>query len=159
MEFLHEPTNWVFLSFVIFAVLFARYGWKNVAAKLDGRIDEIRSELKSAETLRNEAQAMLAEYQAKHRDAMKEAQDIAVRARQQAKAIQEKAEADIAETMVRREKQLEERLNRIEAAAEAELRRATAELAIKAAEAQIRKSLDGDALIDKSIAALPGNLN
>lgn len=73
MEFLQEATNWVVFSFLIFVALFARYGWSTVAAKLDGRINEIRAELEAAERLKLEAQSMLADYQKRHADAMKEA--------------------------------------------------------------------------------------
>lgn len=158
MEFLNDPLNWVFISFVIFAGLFFKFGWKNVTAKLDGRIAEIRAELTSAETLKRDAETLLAEYQQKHRDAMKEAGEIAARAKAQAQTIHAKAEEDLKETLARREKQLTERLARIEASAEAELRKAMAAVALAASETLIKKSLDAKgqaALADKAIAALP----
>lgn len=157
MNFLHDATNWVFISFVIFAVLFLRFGWKGVLAKLDGRIAEIRNELDTASRLRAEAEAMLAQYQAKHRDAMKEAEEITARARAQAQTIREKAEADLRESLARRERQLEDRLTRIGQSAEAELRAATAEIALRAANTVIHKGLDAKAqgaLVDKSVAAI-----
>lgn len=160
--FLAEPTNWVLLSFIVFVLLFIRFGWDKVAGGLDARIAEIRDELAQAEKLRLEAQEMLDQFQKKHRDAMKEADEISARARAQTETIRKKAEADLKETLARREKQLQERLDRIEQAAEAELRAATADLAIKASEALIRKSLDAKgqaALIDKSLSNLPANLN
>lgn len=160
--FLGDATNWVFISFVIFAVLFVKYGWSKVTAKLDGRIDEIRKELETAEKLKNEAMEMLATYQQRHRDAMDEAAEIATKAKRQAQTIQEKAEADLKETLARREKQLTERLARIEAAAEAELRKVTADTAMKAAEQLIRKGMDAkaqSALADKAISNLSSSLN
>ena len=162
MAFLNDATNWVFISFVIFAVLFVKYGLAGVLGKLDGRINEIRDELATAEKLRLEAQDLLSSYQKKHRDAMKEAEEIVNRAKQQAEVMQAKAQEDLREVMARREKQLEDRLARIEAAAEAELRKQTAELALRASEELIRKSLDAkgqSALVEKSIAGLPGALN
>jgi F-type H+-transporting ATPase subunit b len=157
MAFLNDPLNWVFISFVIFAGLFFKFGWASVLAKLDGRISEIRAELATAETLRADAEKMLAEYQQKHRDAMKEAAEIANRAKAQSEAMAVKAEADLRETIARREKQLTERLARIEASAEAEMRKATAAIAMAASEALIKKSLDAKgqaALADKAIAGL-----
>lgn len=162
MGFLAEPTNWVLISFVIFAVLFVKFGLSSVLGKLDGRIDAIRNELAEAEKLRLEAQDLLASYQKKHRDAMQEAEEIVSRAKAQAEIMQAKAQEDLREVMARREKQLEDRLARIEAAAEAELRKQTAELAVKASEELIRKSLDAKAqssLVEKSIAGLPNSLN
>lgn len=157
MAFLENATNWVLISFVIFAVVFFRVGWKQVLAKLDGQIASIRNEIDAAEKLRREASDMLDQYQARHRDAMKEAAEIAARAKTQAEAIRTKAEEDLRDTMARREKQLNERLTRIEQAAEAELRAATAEIALKASETVIRKGLDAKgqaALVDKSVSAL-----
>ncbi len=157
MDFLNEATNWVLISFVIFAVVFFRVGWSRVLAKLDGRIGEIRNEIDAAEKLRAEAADMLAQYQARHRDAMNEAAGISARAKTQAETIRVRAEEDLRETLARREKQLAERLNRIEQAAEAELRAATADMALKASETIIRKGLDAkgqSALVDKSIAGL-----
>ncbi|MBU6234913.1 MAG: hypothetical protein KGQ41_03635 [Alphaproteobacteria bacterium] len=157
MTYLSDATFWVLLSFLIFVGVFIRVGWSQVIAMLDGRIGEIRSEIDTAEKLRREAADMLAQYQARHRDAMKEAAEIAGRAKVQAETIRAKAEADLRETMARREKQLADRLTRIEQAAEAELRQATAALALKASETVIRKGLDAKgqaALVDQSVAAL-----
>ena len=161
-EFLQEPTNWVLISFLIFAAGFAKFGWKQVVGKLDGRILEIRQELDQAERLRVEAQEMLVQYQRKHRDAMIEANDIKFRAMAQADTIRAKAEADLKETLERREKQLNDRLARIEASAEAELRKITAQLALQASESLIRQTIDAktqDQLADQSIKALASNLN
>jgi F-type H+-transporting ATPase subunit b len=161
-EFLHEPTNWVLISFLIFCGVFAKFGWAKVVGGLDARIAEIRTELDTAEKLRVEAQDMLVAYQRRHRDAMIEANDIKFRAMAQADTIRAKAEADLKEVLERREKQLQDRLTRIEASAEAELRKITAALALQASENLIRQSMDAktqDQLADQSIKALAGNLN
>lgn len=162
MEFLNEPLNWVAISFLIFAAGFAAFGWKKVIGKLDLRIAEIRIELNTAQRLHHDAQTLMEEYQAKHRDAMKEAADMKARAVAQAEAIREKAEADLRETLARREKQLQDRLARIEASAEAELRKATAAIALQASENLIRASLDAkaqDQLADQSMKAMAAGLN
>ncbi|HEY8963326.1 MAG TPA: hypothetical protein VIN59_02560 [Alphaproteobacteria bacterium] len=160
-EFLHEPTNWVLISFLIFVGVFIKFGWAKVLGGLDTRIAEIRSELDQAEKLRIEAQDMLVQYQRKHRDAMIEANDIKFRAMAQADTLRAKAEADLKETLERREKQLQDRLSRIEASAEAELRKVTAALALEASETLIRNSMDAkaqDQLADQSIKALASSL-
>lgn len=157
MGFLHEATNWVLLSFLIFAGVFFARGWKIVLGKLDAGIDKIRGEITSAEKLRRETEDLLNDYREHHRKSMNEAKDIAARARVQAEALREKAEADLRDTLARREKNLQERLTRIEQAAESELRAMTADLALKASETLIRKGLDAKgqaALADKSITAL-----
>lgn len=157
MDFLNDATNWVALSFLIFAVIFAKVGWGKVTAMLDARIADIASELESAEKLHREAAELLQDYQNRQRDALKEAAEITARAQQQAEIIRAKAEADLQDTMARREKQLVERLERLEKSAEAEIRLVTAQLAIKASDAVIRKSLDGkaqSALVDHAIKSL-----
>lgn len=156
-EFLQESTNWVVFSFILFMVVFFKYGWGVVISKLDNGIARIKDDLQRAEALRLEAEAMLADYQARHRDAMKEADDIVARAHAQADTIRAKAEADLEDTLARREKQLTERLQRIEASVEAELRAETAALALRASEDLIRKSLDDKAqarLVEESIKSL-----
>lgn len=156
-EFLQSTNVWVAFSFILFAVVFMKYGWSVVISKLDGGINQIRDNLAQAEALRIEAEKMLADYQARHRDAMHEADDIIARAQEQAAAIREQAEADLQDTLGRREKQLDERLSRIEATAQAELRAHTAQLALRASEDLIRKSLDAKgqkSLVEQSITAI-----
>jgi len=157
MGFFQEPTNWVFLSFVIFAVGFAYKGWSHVLARLDGRIAEISAELETAAKLHREAADMLAQYQTRQREALSEADTITARAREQAESIRIRAEYDLKETIARRERQLEERLARIEQSAIAELRAAAASIALEASESLIRKGLDAKgqiALVDKSTASI-----
>jgi len=157
MGFFQEPTNWVLLSFVIFVAGFAYKGWSHVLARLDGRIAEISAELETAAKLHREAADMLAQYQARQRDALGEAATITARAREQAEGIRIRAEYDLKETIARRERQLEERLGRIEQNAIAELRAAAASIALEASESLIRKGLDAKgqiALVDKSTASI-----
>ncbi len=163
MSFFQDPANWVFLSFCLFAIAFVRVGWKQVLAMLDGRIEDIRHDIDAAAQLHREATAMLADYQNRQRNALKEAEEITARARAQAETIRAKAEADLRDTIARRERQLEDRLARMEQAAMAELRAATAALAVKAAEDVIRKELDAKgqaALVDQSVGAIAtSNIN
>ena len=72
MAFFSESTNWVLISFVIFAIGFWKFGLKLLLGKLDGRIEDIRKEIETAESLRVEAQELLAQYQRKQRDAARE---------------------------------------------------------------------------------------
>lgn len=157
LELLQSTNTWIVFSFVIFCAAFIKLGWSTVLSKLDAGIEGIRNNLSQAEALRRDAEVMLADYQARHRDALHEADQIIARAQEQAANMREKAEADLQETLARREKQLQERLARLEAAAEAELRAHTAQLAMRASEDLIRKSLDAKGqkdLIQRSINAI-----
>lgn len=153
---------WVLLSFVIFSVFAFRFGKDKFLAKLDGRIAEIRTEIHTAETLRAEAQELLAQYKDKQRDAAQEAKNIVAAAQNAANEINMKAQADLDEMMARKEVQLAERLKRMEEAAKAEIQAYAAELAVKATAEIIASHLDAatnSRLIDATIKAVPENLS
>ncbi|MCB9989079.1 MAG: hypothetical protein H6868_07080 [Rhodospirillales bacterium] len=154
MELLHNPAVWVLISFVIFAIIAYRYGRDAFLAKLDGRIAEIRTDIETAELLRVEAQELLAQYQRKQRDAEKEAEAIMANAKDHAERIRKQAEADLSDSMARREQQLEERLHRMEQAAKQQIQAYAAELAVKAAAGIIADHMDEKSaakLIDQTI--------
>ena len=157
MELLNDATVWVLISFIVFSIGAFKFGRQGLMAKLDGRIEEIRREIASAENLRIEAQELLAQYQRKQRDAAREAEAIIATAKKSAQEIGKQAEADLAEAMQRREQQLAERLARMEQAAIAEIREHAAELAVKATREIIAGQMDQDTngkLIDQSIKRL-----
>ena len=111
MDALLNDTNfWVLISFVIFMGVAWKYGRKSALAGLDGKIDTIKTELATAEKLRVEAQELLAEYQRKHKDALREADDIIAKAKSHAESMRAKAESDLEVTMKRREDQLQQTL-------------------------------------------------
>ena len=154
MDILHDTNFWVAVSFVIFAGLVIKFGRGAINALLDRRIEEIRNEIKSAEALRVEAQELLAQYQRKHRDAMQESQKIIDRALKQADSIRTQAEAGLADSMAAREKQLQERLTRMEQSAINEIQKYAADLAIQATREIIASKLDksaNDRLVEQSI--------
>lgn len=163
MELLaHDTGLWVAISFVLFAVVAYRLGKNSVLTMLDVRINAVRQEIQTAESLRTEAQALLAEYQRKQQDAEKEAAEIIRHAEVNAQRIRQEAEAALAETMNRREDQLAERLARLEKNAIAEIQSHAAELAVKATLEIILKTLDEKTnknLIDESVRNLPKHLN
>lgn len=163
MEMLqHNTTLWVAISFVIFVALVIKLAGGKITAALDKRIAEIRQEIETAEKLKAEAQALLAEFQSKQRDAEAAAQQIIEQARASAKAVHEAAEAELAETMQRREAQLAERLKRIEEKAIADIQNHAADLAIQATREIVTKTLDEKAsskLVDQAINSVAKYLN
>ncbi len=163
MEMLqHNTTIWVAFSFIIFVALAVKMGGKGVIATLDKKIAEIKTEIETAERLKSEAQAMLSDFQTKQRDAEKAAAQIIEQAKASALAVQRAAEADLAETMERREAQLTERLARIEQKAIADIQNHAADLALKATREIVEKTLDEKAstkLIDQAIASAAKYLN
>ena len=68
MEFFQDTHSWVLVSFILFVTVAFRFGKDKFLAILDGRIEAIRNDIKTAELLRIEAQELLAQYQRKQRD-------------------------------------------------------------------------------------------
>lgn len=163
MEILqHSTTLWVGFSFVIFVLLAVKFGGRGIIGALDKKIAEIKSEIETAERLKAEAQALLAEFQTKQRDAEKAAAEIIEQAKASALAVQKMAENDLTETMERREAQLADRLKRIEEKAIADIQNHAADLAMKATREIVEKTLDEKAstkLVDQAIASVSKYLN
>ena len=161
-ELLHDTNFWVSLSFFAFAIVAFRAGYGKVISGLDQKIKAIRDELEEAESLRIEAQELLAQYHRKHRDAMKEAEEIIQHAKTHAQNLKLQAASDLKDVMERREKQLQERLERVETSAAQEIKAYAAELSVDTAKDLIYAKLDkkSDAkLIDQAVADLPKNLH
>lgn len=145
MEFLtgeHAASNWVLISFAIFAVFTYKKGKGAFVKMLDDRIDAIKNEIETAESLRVEAQELLAQYQRKQRDAAKEADDMIKTAKKHAEEIKKQADLDLKELSKKREEQLAERLQRMEDKAMREIQAYAAELAVNATKEIIAKQMD-----------------
>jgi F-type H+-transporting ATPase subunit b len=161
MEFFQDTNNWVLISFVIFAFIFMKHGKGALLGKLDARIAEIRKEIETAESLRIEAQELLAQYQRKQRDAAREAEAIVAHARDSAAQIRREAQAELKETIDRREAQLQDRLKRMEEKAINDIRAYAAELAVRATREIIVTEMDENTnagMVDNSIKAVAGKL-
>jgi F-type H+-transporting ATPase subunit b len=147
---LYEAEFWVAVAFVIFVgVLIYFRVHKLVVNALDERATRIRAHLDEARRLKEEAQALLAEYQRKQREAEREAAEIVAGA---------KAE----EFLARRTKMAETKIAQAEAQAVADVRAAAAEAAVAAAETILTQSVKGkvaDDLIKKGIEDLKSKLN
>lgn len=154
---------WVAVSFVIFVGILLYYKVPAVIAKaLDDRAAGIRRELDEARRLREEAQALLADYEKKHRNAAEEAQSIVDTARREAEAIAAEMRSNLKETLARRTRLAEEKIARAEAQAVNDVRAAAVERAIVAAERLLRDKASGaggTALIDQGIRDLKSQLN
>ena len=161
------PTDWAsfwaFMGLVVFLALivYLKVPGK-VAAALDARAAKIRAELEDARRLREEAQALLAEYQRRRGEAEAEAKAIVTQARREAEVLTEEARSRMAEYVTRRTKAVEQRIAQAESQALAEVRgRAIDVAAAAAAEILARKAQGavGDQLVERSIAAVRANLN
>jgi F-type H+-transporting ATPase subunit b len=108
---------------------------------LDARSQAIAKELHDARRMREEAEKLLAEYEAKRAAAESEAKAIVDAAKEQAVAVAEETRAQMMAAMARRERQAEDRIAQSGAKAADEVRAAAAEAAIVAAERLIRERI------------------
>lgn len=156
-------TFWVFLGFLVFVgiLIYLKLPGKLVAA-LDARSEKIREDLEEARRLREEAEALLADYKRRHANARSEAEAILTQARAEAEALSAEAKTRIEDYVVRRTKAVEQRIAQAETQAVAEVRSRAIDVATAAA-AQIlgeaAKGKTGDELVERSIDAVRSNLN
>ncbi len=156
------PEFWVAVGFAIFIALTAKPIGKLIVGALDERAAKIKAGLERATQLREEAQDLLAQYQRKHRDALKEAEAIVEHAKAEAERLSAQAQADLETALKRREQLALQHIAQEEARALAEVRAAAVDLAVQVAGRLIAERIDAarsDALIDDAIKQLPGKLN
>jgi len=163
MGFLSTPEFWVAVSFVGFVLLIMYFKVPaQMGALLDDRADKIRNELDEARRLREEAQAMLAEFERKQRDAQKEAESIITLAKQEAESLAKETREKLKDSLERRGKIAEEKIARAEEQALSEVRSVAVNVAIAAAEQIIESKMTPAAskkLVDQSIKDLKTKLN
>ena len=154
---------WVAVAFVAFVLVLLYYRVPRLISKaLDERAEAIRKELDEARRLREEAQALLADYQKKHRNVGQETDIIVETARREAEALANETRASMTESLERRTRMAEEKIERAEAQALDEVRASAIDVAVAAAEKILREKMaaGGDAsLVDQSIRDLRGRLN
>jgi F-type H+-transporting ATPase subunit b len=146
---------WIALAMIaVIAIMI----WKKVPAAiakaLDNKIELIRDQLAEAETLRKEAEALKAEYEAKASSADKDREALLERARHEADEIVAKARTDAEALVERRTRMAEDKIAAEERSAIEQLRAAAAEAATKAAARLIAERHDAatDAqLVDRAI--------
>ncbi len=158
-----DNTFFAFVALVLFlCVVFYAGAHKKAGAALDDRANQIAKDISDARKLREEAEALLAEYKQKKLDAEKEAEGIIAQAKADASAYADDARKKMEDTLARRTKQAEQKIAQAEAAAIKDVRAAASELAVKAATsilADSSKGKGGEGLISESIAAIKSRLN
>jgi F-type H+-transporting ATPase subunit b len=155
-----------FFALVALVLFFGIVIWagahKTAGAALDARAAQIDKDINDARKLREDAEALLAEYKQKKLDAEKEAVGIIAQAKADAAAYSEDAKKKLADALTRRTKQAENKIAQAEAAAVKEVRAVATDRAIAAAAAliaDVAKGKGGEKLISESIAAVKARLN
>jgi F-type H+-transporting ATPase subunit b len=162
MDFLRDPETWVAVAFIIFIAAFAKPILKAMNKGLDDRGSRIKANLDEARRLREEAEALLSEYQAKQKSAAKEAADLLARARDEAETLRKDAAANLEAMLKRRERMALDKIAQAEAQALADVRNEAVDLAVAAATQILTRHLSLDragALIDQSIGEIEKKLH
>ena len=139
-----EAEAWVAIAFVLFLGLLVYLGaHRRVIGGIDARQARIKAELDEAVRLREEAQAVLAEYERKGREAEGEAASIIAGATAEAERLAVEAKARMEDFVVRRTKMAEAKIAQAEAQALADVRSAAADTAVAAAEVILTAAAKG----------------
>jgi F-type H+-transporting ATPase subunit b len=158
----HGITPPMFIALAMLVVIGALI-WKKVPGAigraLDGKIALIRDQLAEAESLRKEAEALKAEYEAKSKSADKDRAALLERAKHEAEEIVAKAKTDAEALIGRRTRIAEDKIAAEERLAVEQLRASAAEAAAKATARLIAERHDAgtDArLVDQAIKEIAG---
>ncbi len=163
MQLLYNTDFVVTIGFVIFIGILLYYRVPGmITSRLDARGNQIRRDLDEARALREEAQALLAQYERRQKEVKGQAEDIVKAARAEAEKAAEAGKADIRRSVDRRLRTATEQIAAAEAAAIREIRDRAAAVAVAAASEVIRGRMsDADAasLVDASIAEVGERLH
>ena len=158
-----DATFWVAIAFLVFVGVVLYYKVPAIVAKqLDQRADRIKTELDEAQKLREDAQAMFADYQRRQRDALSTAEEIVAKAKDDAALIRKESEAELEASLKRRQELAETKIRQAEEKALSEVQNIAVEVSIAAAEKLMKdniKAKESGALIDQSIKDLGSQLN
>ncbi|MHA6298391.1 F0F1 ATP synthase subunit B family protein [Devosia sp. CAU 1758] len=162
MPYWLDNSFFAMLALVIFLGLMVYFGVPKIIAKmLDSKIKQIETDIAEAKRLRNEAAALLVEYEQKRVAAEKEAESIVAAAKEEAERLTVEAQASLADLVARRTKAVEDKIAQAESQAVAEVRARSADIAIEAARVVLadQMSKQGGKVVDAAIADVSSKLN
>jgi F-type H+-transporting ATPase subunit b len=158
-----EAEAWVAVAFVLFLGILVYVGaHRRVIDGIDQRQARIKAELEEARRLREEAQALLVEYQRKRHDADREAEAIIATANAEAERLAAEGKTRLEDFVARRTKMAETKIAQAEAQALADVRSSAADAAVAAAEKILSTTAKGkiaDDLLARGIADLRKGVN
>ncbi|ATP12026.1 ATP synthase subunit b [Bartonella henselae] len=161
-------TFWAFVGLVLFLALLVYFEVPEMVLRhLDTRAKRIKDELDEALRLREEAQEVLAEYQRKHAEAEKDAQEIIAAAKREVEAVISEARIKAEEYVKNRNKLAEQKIAQAEADAIRMVSSSAIDLAVSAARVLIEKELDShkanelikESLVQESLTKMKTYLN
>ena len=142
---LYEAEFWVLVAFLIFAGILVYVGVpQKILSALDSHSRRVADELAEARRLREEAEGLLGQYQAKREAAEREAEAIVAGAREEAERLAREAEEKMADFVRRRTAAAEAKIAQAESQAFAQVRAAAAEAAVRVSETILREQVKGE---------------
>lgn len=152
-----SPKFWIAVAFVLLVAAIIRPMGRAVLAALDARGERIRVEIEEAQALREEAQKLLADSKRKHRDAIKESEEILAHAKVEAQRLREQVQQDMDAALRRREQSAMDKIAQAEANAIRDVRNQAVAVALSATASLITANLDPAkhaAIVDQSIRSV-----
>jgi len=131
-------------NFSIFVFVIARFLYKPLVAVLNERKAQIEKNIEEAEQAKAEAKALRDEYDAKMREARKEAQEVIKNATVSAEAMKEEIIGDARKEAQRQKDRALEEISLERERAEKELRGQVASLSVAVAEKILKETIDSD---------------
>ena len=156
---------WTLLAFFVAFFVLRKWAWPQIAAALDRRQRAIEESIDAAARTQTEAEALLAEYRERLKEARSQSEEIVARARKAAENLEregtEEARRRREELMAQARRDIEAETRR----AIQEIRDEVADLTVRATEKVTRKTLDEadqrrlveEALGELDFSALSGN--
>lgn len=163
MDATSQASLWATIGLVIFLAIAVYLKVPGMIAKaLDARAAKIRQDLDEARRLREEAQALLAEFQQKRKDAEKEAADIVTAAKREAEMLVADAHKKTEDYVTRRTAMAEQKIAQAEREAVNEVRSSAVDIAVEAARKLLADNPEikaGEELFKSSLGELKSKLN
>jgi F-type H+-transporting ATPase subunit b len=153
---------WVAVGFIIFIAIVGRTAYRVIAVALDNRAERITSQIDEATKLAEEAQALLATYERKQREASDESEAIIAQSREEADRLAERANEELQNALKRREELALDRIAQAEKAAIAEVQAEAIAIAMAATRRLLSEQVSAkqaSAMIDNAIKDIPPTLN
>lgn len=142
---LHNPVFWVTVAFFIVIGAIVKLVVPSITKQLDKRAANITEELERATALREEGQVILAQYQKKQRESMKEAEEIVQKANLEARRITREAELEVESQLKKRMKMATDKIEQAERQALQEVQQRIIDITVTATRQIVQNKLTASA--------------
>lgn len=162
MNFLDNATLWVGVSFIIFIILVIKPVLKNGKTSLENNIKAIKQRLEEAQSLKYEADKVLKELKDNQKNVSLNIDAMKKKAIEDTREIEKKLNLQLENTIAKREKMFEQRLEQINLKFKKEVSEKIIKSALSVTKKRIERDLSfkkNNSLIEKSIKDIKIKLN